>query len=138
MKFDIYNVTTKQHESGLYADSPIMLHRLYEMNGEKIEILKTYNETPVNDLTGSSTNDILGGIATPVLQATIVSPSVIPVAERLFTDNGIEYKVNNEGLFKKSWIDIKDSSNFRLVTSKGKVKKLNDTKIQTLDWVKIC
>lgn len=59
------------------------------------------------------------------------------IQEKYFTDNGTEYKINNDGSFKKSWVDV-DPKLFRVInTENNKEVKLTNKKIQTLDWVKI-
>lgn len=156
MKFDIYNRTTKQYENGLFADSPQMLKSLYAMSGDDIEITKVYNEKPNNDLTpedGAIRIKLLGN--TPSIPAqvapqqkdiSVVNDVVLPLSqikggicieERIFSDNGTEYKINGFGSFKKSWVDV-DATQFRVVDIEtGKESKLKNKKIQTLDWVKI-
>jgi hypothetical protein len=154
MKFDIYNRTTKQPENGVYSDNVNILKQLYAMNGEDIEIVKAYKEEPQNDLTPEDQtvrNKLLGGTEAPVripidnkqsindvvLPLTLAQGGYANVSEKIFTDNGVEYKVNADGSFKKSWVDV-DQDNFRIVDIEtGKESKLKSKKIQTLDWVKI-
>ena len=74
--------------------------------------------------------------ATP--QAIVSVPTQTSyIVEKIFTDNGTEYKINGEGSFKKSWVDV-DPTQFRVINiENSKEIKLTNKKIQTLDWVKI-
>lgn len=77
----------------------------------------------------------------PIIPAQLTAPYVVtdikPIQEKYFTDNGTEYKINNDGSFKKSWVDV-DPKLFRVInTENNKEIKLTNKKIQTLDWVKI-
>jgi hypothetical protein len=167
MKFNIYNKTTKQPENGVYADSPQFLRQLYAMNGEDIEIISASNENPENNLGILSVPEEIKKMASNIpsdIKPAILPPSPLPlqqtikipesiiddkqlvkniidkqtcIEEKIFIDNGIEYKVNNEGSFKKSWVDV-DPKIFRVInTESNKEVKLTNKKIQTLDWVKI-
>lgn len=153
MKFDIYNRTTRQMETGVFADTPQMLHQVYAMAGEEIEIQKVVNEKPVNDLgiiSAKPLNDLTESTMPPIeslmhedepihfSSPVLLNNKIIPtLPEKFFSDNGIEYKINSEGSYKKSWVDV-DLKNFRVINIEtGKEDKLKNKKIQTLDWIKI-
>ena len=77
----------------------------------------------------------------PIMPVQLTTPYVVTdiknIQEKYFTDNGTEYKINNDGSFKKSWVDV-DPKLFRVInTENNKEIKLTNKKIQTLDWVKI-
>jgi len=147
MKFKIFNKTTKKEEDNIYADNPRMLIDIYRMNDEQIEIISATDENAENDLGLGSINEkkeTAPLVIVPVVPVGNVPtikeavPAVIPLeAERYFTDNGIEYKINAGGSYKKTWVDV-DTKLFRIVgIDNNKESKLTNKKIQTLDWVKI-
>lgn len=143
MKFDIYNITTKQNESGVYANNPQELIQLYKMTDEDIQITKVYNEVPINDIglnkiipQESLKSDPLKDQLSNVLIAPQTTGTHINTT-KYFTDNGVEYKIDDTGSYKKSWVDA-DQSLFRVVnTDNSKEIKMSNKKIQVLDWVKI-
>lgn len=147
MKFDIYNITTKQNENGVFANNPQELIQLYKMTDEDIQITKIYNENPINDIGLNKIvseenikpnpplkipNNVLVNSQTPDILPTIITNAI-----KYFTDNGVEYKIDDTGSYKKSWVDA-DQTLFRIVnTDNGKEIKMTNKKIQILDWVKI-
>lgn len=150
MKFDIYNRTTKQHETGIYADNPNMLRQIYGMSGEEIDILKVSDENPTNDLGNIPVKETSKEIIADDISKNIVSnnaPTPHPTLKindsnivapiKIFIDNGIEYKIENNISYKKTWVDVPDINMYRMITENGKESKFGAKKLQTLDWVKI-
>lgn len=144
MKFDIYNRTTKQNENGVYANSQQELIQLYKWTDEDIQITKVYNESPNNDLglnKNPNKNNSLKENTEIMVQKEEINPDKLENNilnnAKFFTDNGIEYKIDSTGSYKKTWVDA-DQSKFRIINcDNGKEIKMTNKKIQIIDWVKI-
>lgn len=57
---------------------------------------------------------------------------------KFFTEAGIDFKLENGKLFKKSWVNLSDSDEYRIVKVKtGAVVSKDQFVLERLDWVEI-
>lgn len=75
-----------------------------------------------------------------VIGPAAAQPQQIPAAVNYFTDNGIEYKIENNILYKKDWQNVNSEKhiNFRIINGEtGKQIKNEKYVIQELVWTPV-
>jgi len=155
----------RTEQNGIYANSADELRMLYARCGQKIKIVREYEETPDGNsklvseqqpmqpgngmLTVEQANK-MGIKLLPVempqkLQASKPVPQVqtnqpIPVEEekpRYFSIGGIECKAVGSKIYQKQWVRA-DPKNYRLISdTNNKELPLTGKHIETLKWVMV-
>lgn len=149
MLFDIFNKTTGQEEKGLHSANPNMLKKLYEDCGDEIVITRAYPDIqqPQPVIVAPPLNIPLLPVSEEEIGLLPISPNIpvcppqyqiLPKTEtKFYNDNGVDFKIENGELYKKTWTDV-DMKNFRILNvDTNKEFKGKNQKIQILDWVKI-
>ena len=143
----------KELDSGkiteMFGESEDALRKMFAMMSKEVEITKVEGNLPIfgpppakanspdldklnvdnvlNYLDATASKEepkVVSNIKNPEAYQEPVKP-VIPVVE--FEDNGVKFKMENGGVYKETWVEVKDLSRY----------KIEGDKILMLDWVKI-
>lgn len=78
-------------------------------------------------------------IPAPKLDIPKVEDNVVSKEDKYFTDNGIQFKISNNKIYKKTWIEC-NRDDYRIIkTTDKKTRILTESgiTIERLDWVEI-
>ena len=134
--FDIFKISPngeKIREDKLFSNSAQELVSLYKACGDKIEIIRGYE-----NVDGTETNLIKKP-----------NDNIVQSENKLTTDNKIcdqpkyfkrgenEYKLEDGNLYINEWVDANEIelSNIRIINNKNKIIQLQNRKIQVKRWI---
>lgn len=143
-KLKVYHGGDRVSIEETLAPTPQDAIAAYAAMDQKAEILEVLpSQQP--DMPKVSDNSILpSNLITPKIGLIGHPVEKIPTTPITFTDNGIEFKIENGAVYKKDWFDA-DGGEYRIVFKEvGEINDvlkqnefLENVKIQKLDWIKI-
>lgn len=135
IEFDDNGKQITRVENGVSADSKDELIELYRNCGQKIRILKTYDDD--NNIVQPPKNTKLPAINAPSKQPTYVKVQQ-PKEVKYFNICGTDCKLEDGKIYQKQWVKIlgNEISQYRLISdSNNKEISMNGKHLEMLKWI---
>lgn len=159
-KFDIVIFTEdegreqQRMENGVYGQSAQQLIALYAATGERIKILREYDDIPVKKPIEATPQNITTNEINPIeeqksIPQTVPTPKIssqqpvyatVPkkTPPKYFSICGTECKFEDDKIYQKQWVKIlgNEASQYRLISdANNKEISLNGKHLEMLKWV---